>query len=172
MTQKTPAVMITKEEINKKVSELGKQLANKYRDLDPVIICPLKGSFVFTADLVRAMDIQCEIEFMIVSSYGSGTVSSGSINIKKDIEKDIKGRHIIIAEDIIDTGNTLFALKNMLLEREPASVSICTLLDKPSRRTADIKSDYSLFVIPDKFVVGYGMDADEKYRQLPYIGVF
>ena len=172
MEGKIKEVLFTAEQIRDKIHETAKVLAEEYRDKNPVIVCTLKGAFIFCADLVRAMDIPCNVDFISASSYGSGTVSSGDVIIKKDLDTDIKGRHVLILEDIIDTGNTLFKLKEILLKRSPASLKICTLLDKPSRRTADIDPDVCLFTIPDKFVIGYGLDVAEEYRQLPYIGVF
>ncbi len=127
---------------------------------------------MFFSDIVREIKIPCEIDFMTVSSYNSNTVSSGEIKILKDLTENINGRHVLIIEDIIDTGLTLYNLKKMLSSRNPESLKICTLLDKPSRRIADIKGDYCGFVIPDKFVVGYGMDLNEKYRNLPFIGIY
>ena len=172
MEGKIKEVLFTGSQINLRIQETAKELAEEYRDKDPVIVCTLKGAFIFCADLMRAMDIPCSVDFISASSYGSDTVSSGEVVIKKDLDTDIKGRHVLIVEDIIDTGNTLYKLKEILLKRSPASLKICTLLDKPSRRTADISSDKSLFVIPDKFVIGCGLDVAEEYRQLPYIGVF
>ena len=127
---------------------------------------------MFFSDIVREIKIPCEIDFMTVSSYNSNTVSSGEIKILKDLTENINGRHVLIIEDIIDTGLTLYNLKKMLSSRNPESLKICTLLDKPARRIADIKGDYCGFVIPDKFVVGYGMDLNEKYRNLPFIGIY
>ena len=172
MKGKIKEILFTAEQIRDKIHETAKMLAEEYRDKDPVIVCTLKGAFIFCADLVRAMDIPCTVDFISASSYNDGTVSSGSVVIKKDLDTDIRDRHVIVLEDIIDTGNTLYKLKDILLERSPASLKICTLLDKPSRRTADIDPDVCLFTIPDKFVIGYGMDVAEEYRQLPYIGVF
>lgn len=172
MNENTSEILISADKIKKRVKELGDLLAKEYADKNPLFICPLKGSVIFFADLIREINIQCEIDFMSVSSYNSNTVSSGEIKINKDIGSDINGRHVLIVEDIIDTGLTLYNLKNLLGLRYPASLKICTLLDKPSRRIADITSDYVGFEIPDKFVVGYGMDLAERYRNLPYIGVY
>ena len=130
----------------------------------------LKGSFVFISDLAREITIPCEIDFMAASSYGSSTVSSGSVNITRDIASDLSGYSVIIAEDILDSGNTLSKIKKILLERNPDSLEIIVLLDKPERRTADIEADKALFKIPDKFVVGYGLDFNEQYRNLKYVG--
>ena len=151
--------------------ELGAQISADYTDKEPVFVGVLKGSFVFMADLMRFIDINCLIDFMAVSSYGRGTTTTGAVSITKDLGNDIQDRHVIIIEDILDSGVTLSYLKNYLSVRKPASVAICTLLDKPSRRKADIKPDYTGFECPDAFIVGYGLDYAEKYRNLPYIGV-
>ena len=165
-------VLFSAEEIKTRVAELGKILTEDYKNKNPLLICPLKGSIMFFSDIVREIKIPCEIDFMTISSYNSNTVSSGEIKILKDLTENINGRHVLIIEDIIDTGLTLYNLKKMLSSRNPESLKICTLLDKPSRRIADIKGDYCGFVIPDKFVVGYGMDLNEKYRNLPFIGIY
>lgn len=165
-------VLFSAEEIKTRVAELGKILTEDYKNKNPLLICPLKGSIMFFSDIVREIKIPCEIDFMTVSSYNSNTVSSGEIKILKDLTENINGRHVLIIEDIIDTGLPLYNLKKMLSSRNPESLKICTLLDKPSRRIADIKGDYCGFVIPDKFVVGYGMDLNEKYRNLPFIGIY
>lgn len=165
-------VLFSAEEIKTRVAELGKILTEDYKNKNPLLICPLKGSIMFFSDIVREIKIPCEIDFMTVSSYNSNTVSSGEIKILKDLTENINGRHVLIIEDIIDTGLTLYNLKKMLSSRNPESLKICTILDKPSRRIADIKGDYCGFVIPDKFVVGYGMDLNEKYRNLPFIGIY
>lgn len=165
-------VLFSAEEIKTRVAELGKILTEDYKNKNPLLICPLKGSIMFFSDIVREIKILCEIDFMTVSSYNSNTISSGEIKILKDLTENINGRHVLIIEDIIDTGLTLYNLKKMLSSRNPESLKICTLLDKPSRRIADIKGDYCGFVIPDKFVVGYGMDLNEKYRNLPFIGIY
>lgn len=165
-------VLFSAEEIKTRVAELGKILTEDYKNKNPLLICPLKGSIMFFSDIVREIKIPCEIDFMTVSSYNSNTVSSGEIKILKDLTENINGRHVLIIEDIIDTSLTLYNLKKMLSSRNPESLKICTLLDKPSRRIADIKGDYCGFVIPDKFVVGYGMDLNEKYRNLPFIGIY
>lgn len=165
-------VLFSAEEIKTRVAELGKILTEDYKNKNPLLICPLKGSIMFFSDIVREIKIPCEIDFMTVSSYNSNTVSSGEIKILKDLTENINGRHVLIIEDIIDTGLTLYNLKKMLSSRNPEGLKICTLLDKPSRRIADIKGDYCGFVIPDKFVVGYGMDLNEKYRNLPFIGIY
>ena len=172
MAQNINEVLFSAEDIKERVKQLGAELAEEYKDKNPLLICPLKGYVMFFADIIREMDIPCEIDFMVVSSYNSNTVSSGEIKILKDLSSSVNGRHVVIIEDIIDTGLTLFNLKRVLGHRNPASLKICTLLDKPSRRIADITGDYCGFVIPDKFVVGYGMDVNEQYRNLPYIGIY
>ena len=164
-------VLISKEDIEKKVKEISLKISEDYKGLNPLFVCILKGSVFFTADLLRNVTTPAQIDFMVVSSYGSGTTSSGTLNIKKDLSVDIKGKHVIVVEDIIDSGNTLYLLKDLLLSREPASVKICTLLDKPDRRIKEVEVDYCGFKIPDEFVVGYGLDYDENYRTLPDIRV-
>ena len=163
-------ILIGEEEIQKKVSEMGKKISDDFRDKDPLFVGVLKGCFIFMADLMRYVDIRCSMDFMAVSSY-SGTSSTGAVKINKDLSEDIEGRHVIIVEDILDSGVTLSYLKQYLMVRRPASISIATLMDKPARRKADIYADYSCFEIPDAFVVGYGLDYNERYRNLPYIGV-
>lgn len=159
-------ILFKEKEILNKVEELGKQISDDYRGKELVLIGVLKGAFVFMADLARSIDIPLEIDFMAVSSYGSSTKSSGVVRILKDLERPIEGKHILIAEDIIDTGLTLSYLVSNLKSRGAASVSICTLLDKPERRTIDMDLKYKGFNIPDEFVVGYGIDYAEKYRNL------
>ena len=171
MHEQIEEVLISQQEIQEKVKQLGSQLKDDYRDKNPLIICVLKGALIFVSDLIRAMDCPLSLDFMAVSSYGSSTKSSGVVQILKDLETGIEGRHVIIAEDIVDTGLTLNYLRNNLLSRDPASLAICSLLDKPSRRQVKIKPDYCGFVIPDKFVVGYGLDFDQQFRNLPYIGI-
>ena len=163
-------ILISEEEIQNKVSEMGKKISDDFRDKDPLFVGVLKGCFIFMADLMRYVDIRCSMDFMAVSSY-SGTSSTGAVKINKDLSEDIEGRHVIIVEDILDSGVTLSYLKQYLMVRRPASISIATLMDKPARRKADIYADYSCFEIPDAFVVGYGLDYNERYRNLPYIGV-
>ncbi len=164
-------IMIGQEELSARVKELAAQLDKLYEGRKPVVVCILKGSFMFFADLVRNMKVETEIDFMAVSSYGGGTVSTRELKIKKDLVTDIKGRDVLIVEDIIDSGNTLYNLKKMLIGRAPASVNIVTLLDKPERREVPMEPDYKGFVIEDEFVVGYGLDYAEEYRNLPYIGI-
>ena len=163
-------ILISEEEIQKKVAEMGRKISDDFRGKDPLFVGVLKGCFIFMADLMRYVDIHCSMDFMAVSSY-SGTSSTGAVKINKDLSEDIEGRHVIIVEDILDSGVTLSYLKQYLMVRKPASISIATLMDKPARRKADIYADYSCFEIPDAFVVGYGLDYNERYRNLPYIGV-
>lgn len=165
-------VLLTEEQLREKVSELGALLTREYADKNPLFICVLKGSVVFFADLIRAVKCPLEISFLRASSYGSGTVSSGEVQLSVGANIDMRGRHVVIVEDIMDTARTLFALKNELLKRDPASLKIVTLLDKPSRRVVSgFTADYEGFAIDDLFVVGYGLDCGERFRNLPYIGV-
>ena len=164
-------VLVTEEQLRTRIAELGKELAKDYEGKTPIFIGVLKGVITFFADIVRATPIPCEYDFMAVSSYGAATISSGTIDLIKDIRSDIKGRHVVILEDILDTGHTLSFVTKLLQERGPASLKICTLLDKPERRQAPITADYIGFTIPNKFVVGYGLDYNELYRNIPYIGV-
>ena len=160
--------LISRKDLAAKTAELGRRITEDYRDKDTVFVGILKGSFVFMADLVRQVQLErLEICFMMVSSYGSGTRSTGNIIIKKDLENDLAGKHVLIVEDIIDSGNTLTYLKKYLSNRQAASVKICTILDKPSRRETDLVPDYRGFEIPDAFVVGYGLDYNEHFRELP-----
>ena len=154
-----------------RVAELGAQLTADYAGRDPVLVSVLKGSLIFLSDLIRAMEMPVSIDLMEVSSYGAGTETSGQVRILKDLSGSIEGRHVIVVEDIIDTGLTLNYLLKYLANKGPASVSIVCLLDKPARRLAEIPIDYRGFTIPDRFVIGYGLDYDERYRNLPYIGV-
>ena len=163
-------IHISEEEIHARVAEIGAQITRDFKDKDPLFVGVLKGCFIFMADLMRCVEVKCSMDFMAVSSY-SGTTSTGAVSIDKDLSQPIEGRHIIIVEDILDSGVTLNYLKNYLLFRKPASVTIATLMDKPSRRRADIYADYSCFEVPDAFVVGYGLDYNQRYRNLPYIGV-
>ena len=163
-------VLVSEEELKAKVAELGAQISRDYEGKNLVLVSILKGSVM--ADLMRAVSIPCSIDFMVVSSYGgSNTVTSGLVKIIKDLDGDLSGKDVLIVEDILDTGVTLSNLVPMLKMRNPNSVKICTILDKPSRRKADIQPDYEGFQVPDEFVVGYGLDYDEKYRNLPYVGV-
>lgn len=166
-------VLLSEEQIQNRVRELSAQITEDYRDKDPVLVCILKGAVIFYADLVRHIDTHISMDFMAVSSYNNGTTSSGEVEIRKDLSKPIDGRHVIIVEDIVDSGNTLTYLSRVLASRGAASLKICTLLDKPSRRGKGItlKADYSGFEVENEFVVGYGLDYAERYRNLPYIGV-
>ncbi len=164
-------VLLTEEQLRQRVKELGAQISADYVGRDPVLISVLRGSFVFMADLARQIQPYCRVDFMAVSSYGSGTSSSGQVNIQKDLTEPIEGKDIIVVEDILDSGNTLYYLMQVLQARNPASIRLATLLDKPERRAKPIKSDYVGFTVPDEFVVGYGLDYNERYRNLPYIGV-
>lgn len=165
-------VLVAEEELQNKVKELGMQISEDYKDKKLLMVSILKGSIVFMADLMRAITIPCEIDFMAVKSYGSDVKSSGEVKKIKDLDKPIENYDLLIVEDILDSGKTLSFLKKELSARNPASIRICTLLDKPERREAkDIFADYIGFNIPDAFVVGYGLDYAEKYRNLPYIGV-
>lgn len=168
---KVTGKMFTEEQIREKVIELGKQIENDYKGEEVLVVGILKGANVFTCDLIRQIDLDVKIDFMSVSSYGSGTESSGTIRILKDLDTDIKGRNVLIVEDIIDSGRTLSNLVKELQIREPKSLKLCTLLDKPSRRVVDVDVEYVGFEIEDKFIVGYGIDYAEKYRNLPYIGI-
>jgi hypoxanthine phosphoribosyltransferase len=171
MTDQLAEVLIPSEEIQRRVQELGKQIAQDYADKQPILVGVLKGAAVFMVDLMRAMDIPLALDFMAVSSYGISTRTSGIVRILKDLDSDITGRHVLIVEDIIDTGLTLQYITELLWARHPASLRICTLLDKPANRQIDIHLDYVGFVIPNRFVVGYGLDYGEIYRNLPFIGV-
>lgn len=164
-------VLISQEQLAAKVGELGKKISEDYREKNLLMVSVLKGSIVFMADLMRAIDIHARIDFMSVSSYGNGTSSSGVVKISKDLDINLEGYDLLLVEDILDSGKTLSYLREMLLPRKPASIKIATLLDKPDRRQVDLTADYSCFSIPDEFVVGYGLDFGEKYRNLPYIGV-
>ena len=163
--------LIGRDELEKRVAELGARITEDYRGKDVLMVGILKGAVVFFSDLIRHVDIPVAIDFMAISSYGSATKSSGVVRILKDLDNAISGRHVIIVEDIVDTGKTLAFLKETLLARGAASLKICTLLDKPDRRQVEIAADYFGFVIPNEFVVGYGLDYAEKYRNLPDIGV-
>ena len=164
-------VLLTREEIQKAVRELGRKITEDYAGKAPVMICILKGAVVFFADLAREIDLPVSMEFMSISSYGSSTKSSGVVRILKDLDRDISGQDVLVVEDIVDSGMTLHYLKGVLENRNAASISIVTLLDKPARRKVPLEVQYSCFNIPDAFVVGYGLDYDEKYRNLPDIGV-
>lgn len=164
-------VFFTEEQIHEKVCELGAQISRDFEGMNPLFVGVLKGCFVFMSDLMRNVTIPCTMDFMAVSSYKGGTTTTGAVEIQKDLSQNIEGRHIIMVEDILDSGVTLNYLQNYLSNRNPASITIATLMDKPSRRKAPVYARYSCFEVPDAFVVGYGLDFDEKYRNLPYIGV-
>lgn len=163
-------VLISQEEIKKIVSDLGARISEDYKDKNLLMVSVLKGSVVFMADLMRAITIPCRIDFMSVSSYGSGTKTSGVVKIIKDLDLNLEGYDLLVVEDILDSGKTLDYLLNVLKQRNPSSIKICTFLDKPERRQVDLFADYSGTTVPDEFVVGYGLDYDEKYRNLPYVG--
>lgn len=164
-------VLVSEEELHARVSELGDILYDKFQDKNPLFLGVLKGSFLFMADLVRACQIKSDVEFIAVSSYQNAFVSSGRVQITRDLQQDITGRHVIIVEDILDSGNTLAFLRDYLMTKGAATVTIVTLLDKPSRRTKAITADLAGFVVPDEFVVGYGLDYCQQYRNVPFIGV-
>ncbi len=165
------SVHLTEEQLNKRIAEIGADITEKYKGQSVYLICILKGSIFFTTELAKRIELPMTIDFMSVSSYGSQTESSGVVNIKKDLECSIEGENVIVVEDIIDSGNTLSKLLKVLQQRKPKSLTVCTLLDKPDRRVVDdVVVDYTGFVVPDKFVVGYGLDFDQRFRNLPYIG--
>jgi len=162
-------ILFSEDEIAQRVKDLGAELTRDYEGKSPLLIGVLKGCFVFFADIARHIDLDCEIRFLTVSSYGFSSVSSGKVKIDKDIDFEINGRDVIIIEDILDSGVTLTALHKFITERSPASIRICTMLDKPERRQVRVVPDYTGFVCPDEFVVGYGLDYAEKYRNLPFV---
>ena len=172
MTNDIQVVLLTEAQIREKVRELGKRLSEEYAGKDPVFVGVLKGVVVFYADMIRQITTPCQLDFMWISSY-KGTVSSGTMEVRRDVATDLKGRHVVILEDIFDTGNSLDFTYKHLMSKDPASLKICTLLDKPERRNPDVKlqADFVGFTIPNEFVVGYGLDYNEHYRNLPYIGV-
>ena len=165
-------VLITEEQLKARIRELGEELSREYVGKDPVVVGVLKGVVIFYADMIRELKVPCQMDFMWISSY-AGTDSTGKMVVRKDLSADVKGRHVLILEDIFDTGNSLDFVVKSILAKEPASLKICTLLDKPERRRAgvDLKCDWTGFVIPNEFVVGYGLDFNEHYRNLPYVGV-
>ena len=167
-------ILLTEEQIQARIAQLGEELSAEYAGKNPIVIGVLKGVVVFYADMIRALNVPCEMDFMCVSSY-RGTQSTGRTQISKDLACDIYGRHVLILEDIFDTGNSMEFIVNHLMNKQPASLKICTLLDKPDRRRVDppvtIKADWTGYTIPNEFVVGYGLDFSEKYRNLPYIGI-
>ena len=164
-------ILFSEEQLKERVAQIAAQIDRDYAGKELMLVSVLRGSFIFMADLVRAITVPCRVDFMAVSSYGSGTVSSGQVQITKDLSEDITGRHLLVVEDILDSGNTLSYLLEVLRARKPASIRLCTLLDKPERRVKPVHLDYTGFAIPDAFVVGYGLDYNEYYRNLPYIGV-
>ncbi len=166
---KREKILFSDEQIRERVKELGKQISDDYRDTTPLVVSLLRGSFVFAADLVRAMDIDLEIDFMTTASYGHSEVSSGNVQVLSDIRAQVEGRDVIIVDDIIDTGNTMLAIRDYLLEKNPKSIKSCVVLDKPSRREANIDADYVAFTIPDVFIVGYGLNYGDIKRNIPYI---
>lgn len=171
MTKKVSGVMIKKEQINEMVKRIGAEISRDYAGEEVLLICVLRGAFIFTADLIREINLPCSVDFMAVSSYGSSTESSGFVKIVKDIEINIENKNVIVVEDIIDSGLTLKKLTNLLSTRNPKSIALCTAFDKPSRRKVDIEVKYCGMQIPDEFVVGYGLDFDELYRNLPEINI-
>ncbi len=164
-------VMFSEEEVAQKVEELGRKISEDYAGKEIHLICVLKGSVFFVCELAKRITIPVSMDFMSVSSYGDGTSSSGVVKIAKDLDEALEGKDVLVVEDIVDTGRTLSYLLEILAKRKPNSMKLCTLLDKPSRRVVDVKVDYTGFQIPDEFVVGYGLDYAQKYRNLPYIGV-
>ena len=164
-------ILVSEQQLKGKVAQLGAAISRDYAGRDLLLVSILKGAVVFMADLMRAVTIPCGIDFMVVSSYGSGTSTSGLVKIIKDLDQDLSGKDVLIVEDIIDSGRTLSYLIEILKQRHPSTLRLCTLLDKPERRVKDVKVDYVCFNIPDEFVVGYGLDYAQKYRNLPYVGV-
>ena len=164
-------ILLTEEEIQNRVREMGREISRDYAGKNPLFVGVLKGCFVFMADLMRSVEVPASVDFMVVSSYGKGVKTSGAVAIIKDLSQDIEGRDVVIVEDILDTGVTLSYLTRYLQNRQPASLTIATLPDKPERRRADVDARYVGFTVPDYFVVGYGLDYAEKYRNLPYIGI-
>lgn len=164
-------VLLTEEEVDAKIKKLGDQISKDYAGKAVHLVCVLKGGVFFTCELAKRIGVPVSLDFMSVSSYGNNTSSSGAVKIIKDLDEPLEGKDVLIVEDIIDSGNTLHYLVEILYKRQPNSIKICTLLDKPERRVADVKVDYVGFNIPDEFVVGYGLDYAQKYRNLPYIGV-
>ena len=164
------SVYLTEEQVNARIAEIGAEITEKFKGESVYLICILRGSIFFTTELAKRIELPMEIDFMTVSSYGAETVSSGVINIKKDLEGSIEGKNVIVVEDIIDSGNTLSRLLQLFKSRNPKTLTLCTLLDKPARRETQVAVDYTGFEVPDKFIVGYGLDWDQRYRNLPYIG--
>lgn len=171
MEQDMERVLFTQEQVAGRIREMAQEITRDYAGKAPLVVGILRGSFIFMADLVRQLELPLSLDFMSASSYGAGTVSSGKVNIRLDLQEDIAGRDVLLVEDILDTGNTLSKLVAELQGRGPASLKLCVLLDKPDRRTKPIQADYVGFTIPDAFVVGCGLDYDQRYRNLPYIGI-
>ncbi len=171
MHQDIEKVLFSEELLRDRIRQLGEEITKDYAGQELVLVCILRGSYIFMADLSRAIDLPISADFIALSSYGKGTSSSGQVELRKDLSDPVEGKHLLIVEDILDSGNTLYYLTNLLKTRHPASVRICTLLNKPERREKDIQPDYVGFTIPDAFVVGYGLDYAEKYRNLPYVGI-
>jgi hypoxanthine phosphoribosyltransferase len=167
----TVSVLLTEEEVDRRINEIGEQISKDYAGKHIHLICVLKGGVFFMCELAKRITVPVSMDFMAISSYGSGTTSSGKISIRKELDESIEGKDVLVVEDIVDSGRTLHYLLDLLQEREPNSLRLCTLLDKPDRRVIDVNVDYTCFQIPDEFVVGYGLDYDQKYRNLPYIGV-
>lgn len=165
------SVLYSEEQLQARVKELGEAISRDFAGKEPIFVGVLKGSFIFMADLMRYVDLKCSVDFMAVSSYGNKSVTTGAVKINKDLSADIEGKDVIMVEDILDSGLTLNYLTQYLGVRKPASISLVTLLDKPARRRAPVQADYAGFEVPDAFVVGYGLDYAEKYRNLPYIGI-
>lgn len=164
-------VLLSEEEVDKRIQEIGEQISRDYAGKQVHLVCVLKGGSFFMCELAKRISVPVSLDFMSVSSYGSDTKSSGVVKIVKDLDESLKDKDVLVVEDIVDSGRTLSYLMEMLRDRKPASLSLCTLLDKPDRRVIDVKVDYTGFQIPDEFVVGYGLDYDQKYRNLPYIGI-
>lgn len=171
MDQDIQEVLYSQEYLAGVVKELGRKISEDYKGKNLLMVSVLKGSVVFMADLMRAITIPCNIDFMSVSSYGSGVKTSGVVKIIKDLDINLEGKDLLLVEDILDSGMTLHYIRDMLNQRNPRSIRLCTLFDKPERRTVDIAADYFGAVVPDAFIVGYGLDYDEKYRNLPYVGI-
>ena len=172
MERNIDRILLTEEQIQSRITQLGEILTEDYKDKNPIVVGVMKGVVVFYADMIRKIKTPCQMDFMWISSY-AGTESTGNMIVRRDVSSDIKGRHVLVLEDIFDTGNSLDYTVKHLLAKEPASVKVCTLLDKPERRNPDItlKPDYIGFTIPNEFVVGYGLDFNENYRNLPYVGI-
>ncbi len=171
MMQDIDRILVSEEELRARIREVGAQLAADYAGKKPIFVGVLKGVVPFFAEMTQAVQIPCQWDFMSVTSFEGGTQSTGRLTFRKDIDHDIKGRHVVILEDILDSGSTLKYIKELLLQRGPASLKICTMLDKPSGRTVELEADYVCFTIPKAFVVGHGLDYDDYYRNLPFVGV-